>query len=84
MIGMINISYTCDLCGEECSSKTFNLPVAATFVNQEPCDLVPVEINLCKKCRSDIYKLIEAKLSAERIKELRRLALDIKMGRHDE
>ena len=84
MIDMINISYTCDLCEEECSSKTFNLPIAATFVGKDPCDLIPVKVNLCKKCRSDIYKLIEAKTSREKIRELRQVALDIKMGRHDE
>ena len=81
---MINISYTCDLCGEECNGSKFNLPMAATFVGQEPCDLIPVETNLCKKCKSDIYKVATIRASEERIKELNRLALDIKMGRHDE
>lgn len=82
---MIKVSYTCDLCGEECNSKTFRLPIAATFVNLEPHDLVPVEVNLCKKCRANIYKLTETMLvSQERKEELHRLALVKKMDRYDE
>lgn len=81
---MINISYTCDLCGEECNNKTFKIPVAATFIGQEPCDLIPVDMNLCKKCRGEIYKVMTTRASKERIKNLNQLALDIKMGRYDE
>jgi hypothetical protein len=81
---MISISYKCDLCGEECNSKIFKLPIAATFIGQEPCDLIPVEMNLCKKCRSEIYKVLMLRAPKERIKELNQLALDVKMGRHDE
>lgn len=81
---MINISYTCDLCGEECNSKIFKLPVAATWSNGEPWDLIPVEMNLCRKCRSEIYKALTLRASKERIKDLNKLAIDIKMGKHDE
>lgn len=84
MEDMINISYTCDLCGEECNNNTFKIPVAATFTGKEPCDLVPVDMNLCKKCRNEIYKVMIIKASEERIKNLNQLAIDIKMGRYDE
>lgn len=73
------IHYSCDLCGKECNDKTFALPVAATFIGQEPCDLMPINMNLCKKCRSEIYNVIEKKLSKEKLKKLHDLALDIKM-----
>ena len=73
------IHYSCDLCGKECNDKTFALPIAATFIDGEPCDLMPINMNLCKKCRSEIYKVIEKKLSKDKLKKLNTLALDIKM-----
>jgi hypothetical protein len=75
------INYSCDLCGKECGEKVFSLPIAATWVDQEPCDLMPVEMNLCKKCRIAIYKAIETRASKERMDDLSRFALDIKMNR---
>ena len=74
------INYSCDLCGKECNSKAFRIPIAATFIEQEPCDLMPIEMNLCKECRSNIYKAVEKITSKDKIKELNTLALVEKMG----
>ena len=75
------IAYSCDLCGKSCNDHTFVLPIAATFIGTEPCDLIPVNVNLCKGCISEMYKVIAARTSKERIVGLNKLALDIKMGR---
>lgn len=75
------INYSCDLCGKECNDKEFILPIAATWIEQEPCDLMPVKMNLCKNCRNEVYKTIETRVSSEKIKSLNKLALDIKMKR---
>ena len=75
------INYSCDLCDKECNGKVFRIPIAATFVGQEPCDLMPIEMNLCKECRSNIYRVVEKITSKDKIKKLNTLALDEKMGR---
>lgn len=75
------IHYSCDICGKECNDKIFTLPIAATFIGQEPCDLMPINMNLCRSCRSEIYKVIEKKLSKEKVKKLHDLALNIKMNK---
>ena len=75
------INYTCDLCGEKCNGRVFALPVAATWINGDPCDLMPVNMNLCKECRSEIYKLMESRTTTEKMKQFNRQALDIKMNR---
>ena len=75
------INYSCDLCNKECNGKVFRIPIAATWIEEEPCDLMPVEMNLCKKCRSNIYKAVEKIASKDKIKKLNALALDEKMGR---
>lgn len=75
------INYSCDLCGGKCNEKEFVLPVAATHIGLEPCDLMPINMNLCKECRSKIYKLIETIVSEDRIKKFNELALDKKMNR---
>ena len=75
------INYSCDLCGKECNSREFVLPISATWVDGEPCDLMPIKMNLCKECKSEIYKVIEKLTAEERIKTLNRQALDIKMNR---
>ena len=84
MVDMIHVNYTCDLCGGKCNNEIFKLPIAATFFAMKPSDLIPVEMNLCQKCRVEIYKVITTRASKGRIEELNKLALDIKMGRHDE
>lgn len=76
------INYSCDLCDKECNGKVFKIPIAATFIGQEPCDLMPIEMNLCKKCRSEIYKTVEKIASKSKIKELNTYALDTKMGKY--
>lgn len=76
------IHYSCDLCGRECNDKTFALPIAATFIGQEPCDLMPINMNLCQKCRSEIYKVIEKlKTPSEDLSKLNAMALNKKMNR---
>ena len=75
------IRYYCDLCGNECNNKLFNIPIASTFIEKEPCDLLPIEVTLCNKCRSNIYKTIEKIVSDNKLKKLNKLALDIKMNR---
>ena len=70
----------CDLCEKECNMKMFKIPIAATFVGQEPCDLMPIEMHLCNECRSKIYGTITKIASKEKIKELHGLALVEKMG----
>ena len=63
----------------------YSLPIAATWVEGEPCDLIRVGgFTLCKECRSKIYKVVESILPKDKIKELNKKALDIKMGRYDE
>ena len=75
------INYACDLCREECNSREFVLPIAATWINGDPCDLMPVKMNLCQKCKSEIYKVIKTLTTQEHIKTFNRQALDIKMNR---
>ena len=75
------INYTCDLCGEKCNGREFALPVAATWINGDPCDLMPVNMNLCKECRNEIYKLMESRKTTEKMKTFNRQALEVKMNR---
>lgn len=75
------IKYYCDLCGDECNNKLFDIPIAATFIKGKPCDLIPIEMNLCHECRSRIYKTIEKMVTDNKLKKLNKLALDIKMNR---
>ena len=75
------INYSCDLCGNKSGKKIFRIPVAATFIDGEPCDLVPVEMNLCNKCKSHIYKAIAEMIPDNKLKELNKLALNIKMDK---
>ena len=73
--------YFCDLCGKECKSYVFEIPFAATWIGDEPCDLVPVEVHLCKKCRTKIYRTIEQLTPKDKIRQMNTHALDIKMGK---
>lgn len=75
------IKYYCDLCEKECNSRTFAIPIAATFLEEEPCDLLPIAMHLCSPCRRNIYKTIEKITSRSKIKELNKFALDVKMKR---
>lgn len=74
--------YYCDLCGNEVNKyNEYTLPIAATWVNGEPCDLIRVGgFTLCKECRCKIYKTIENIIPEEKMKMLNKKALDIKMG----
>ena len=75
------IVYTCDLCEEKCNGKEFALPIAATWINGEPCDLIPIKMNLCRNCRSKIYKTIESLTKKHIIELYNKQALDIKRSR---
>lgn len=75
------INYSCDLCGSECNDKIFTLPIAATFIGVEPCDVIPVNVNLCKQCRKNIYKTIDRIGQRDKIANLNKCAIDIKMCR---
>ena len=75
------INYTCDLCEEKCNSREFSLPIAATWIDGEPYDLMPVKMNLCRNCRSKIYKTIESMTKKYVIESYNKQALDIKMNR---
>ena len=80
------VRYFCDLCDKEVDKyNEYSLPIAATFINGEPCDLIQVPgFNLCKDCRSKIYRTIEDIIPRKKLKELNKRALDIKIGRSDE
>ena len=80
------IKYYCDLCDKEVKKyNEYTLPIAATWINGEPCDLIRVGgFILCKECRSKIYKTVENILPQEKMKKLNEKALNIKMGRCDE
>lgn len=80
------VKYYCDLCDTEVGKyNEYSLPIAATWSNGEPSDLIKIGgLTLCKGCRSKIYKTIEKILPPEKMKDLNRKALDIKMGRCDE
>lgn len=80
------IRYFCDLCDKEVDKyNEYSLPIAATFINGEPCDLIQVHgFTLCKDCRSKLYKVIESIIPKQKIEELNKKSLDIKMGRYDE
>lgn len=80
------VRYFCDLCDKEVDKyNEYSLPIAATFINGEPCDLIQVNgFNLCKNCRSKIYRTIEDIIPKKKIEELNKRALGIKMGRCDE
>lgn len=56
------INYTCDLCGEPCDDMIFKLPMATAYVGlkSESCHFVPMDINLCDKCRDTIYETMKA------------------------
>lgn len=66
---------------KKCNSREFLLPIAATWINGEACDLMPVKMNLCRNCRSKIYKTIESITKKYVIKLYNKQALDIKMNR---
>lgn len=80
------VKYYCDLCEKEVNKHNeYTLPIATTWINGEPCDLIRVGgLTLCKECRSKIYKAIESIVSEEKMKKLNEKALDVKMGRYDE
>ena len=80
------VKYYCDLCSKEVSKyNEYSLPIAATCVEGEPCDLIRVGgFTLCKECRGKIYKVVKSILPKDKMKELNKKALDIKMGRCDE
>ena len=75
------INYSCDLCDKQCNGREFALPIAATWIGTEPCDIMPVKMNLCQKCKSEIYKSIEKLASKKNTQRLGKQALDIKMNR---
>ena len=79
------VRYFCDLCDKEVDKyNEYSLPIAATFINGEPCDLIQVPgFNLCKDCRSKIYRTIKDIIPRKKLKKLNKKALDIKMGRYD-
>jgi hypothetical protein len=57
----------------------YSLPIAATFINGEPCDLIQVPgFNLCKDCRSRLYGVVESIVPKQKIEKLNKRALDIK------
>lgn len=60
--------YFCDLCDSECDGNLFKIPVITTKENL--CNLTSIEMHLCKKCRSEIYKTIERLTNQDRIKRL--------------
>ena len=68
------VRYFCDLCDKEVDKyNEYSLPIAATFINGEPCDLIQVHgFNLCKNCRSKIYRTIEDIISRQKIEELKK------------
>lgn len=78
------IHYSCDLCDRMCNGKKFSIPIAATFVEQEAHDLMPVEVNLCSDCRRNFYKVVEKIASKDNLKKLNGAALDVKMHFHKE
>lgn len=67
--------YVCDLCGEESNHRDFAIPIAATFIDGEPCDLMPIHMNLCKKCGGKIYKTVAGIVDNNKLDELNRKAL---------
>ena len=73
------VHYSCDLCGKACNDKKFLIPIAATFVEQEALDLMPVEVNLCSDCRRGLYKAIEQIVPKDKLKQLNEVALNKKM-----
>ena len=78
------IHYSCDLCGKTCNDKKFLVPIAATFIEQEAHDIMPVEVNLCSDCRRDFYKVVEKIALKDNLKKLNGVALDVKMRFHKE
>lgn len=80
------IKHFCDLCGEEINSKWYHckFPIAATWINLEPCDTVPMEFEVCNHCKNKIYKVIEKIIPESRLKELNKRARDIATGLIDE
>ena len=73
------IHYSCDLCDRMCNGKKFSIPIAATFVEQEAHDLMPVEMNLCLDCKRNLYKVVENIVPVDKLKHLNQVALDLKM-----
>ena len=80
------VKYYCDLCSKEVGKyNEYSLPIAATWVEGEPCDLIKIGgFTLCKECRGKIYKVVESILPKYKIKELNKKALDIMIGKYDE
>lgn len=74
------IHYSCDLCNRPCDDKTYAIPIAATFIEQEPYECMPVEMNLCAECKRSIYKAVEQIVPKDKLKSLNGLALDKKFA----
>lgn len=77
------VRYFCDLCDKEVDKyNEYSLPIAATFINGEPCDLIQVPgFNLCKNCRSKIYRTIEDIIPRQKIEELKKEGFGYKNGK---
>lgn len=75
------IKYFCNLCGDECGEKQFLIPIAATWVQAEPYDLMPVEMHLCRACRTKIYKTAATIIPKDELEVLHAYARERKMGR---
>ena len=77
------IKYYCDLCGKEVPKyNEYTLPIAATFLYSEPCDLVEVDrFTLCKDCKIKIYNTIKSIVPESKLKLLNELALNVKRER---
>lgn len=77
------VKHFCDFCEKEITTKlhTSSLPIAATFVGKDPCDLVDMDFELCKDCRSEVFKAVTKICPAEKTTAFCKTALDIKMGR---
>lgn len=76
------VKYYCDLCGKEVPiNNEYALPIAATFLYSEPCDLVKVGgFTLCKNCKIKIYNTIKTIVPESKLKQLNELALNVMMG----
>mgnify|MGYP004611612427 CR=1 FL=1 len=78
--------YFCDLFGEEIHNRwcNYTLPIAGTWIEKEPCDLIPMEFDVCNECKKKIYKTIEKIIPESELRKLNKKALDIRMGLIDE
>ena len=48
----------CDLCGEEIYNRwcNYTLPIATTWIEEEPCDMLPMEFDVCNEFEKKIYR----------------------------